>query len=194
MILFVLFATATPADASDSGPRPVVESFQAGLLQVMREAKTLGVKGRYDRLSPLIDDSFHLRTMVRIACGPYWKQADDSQQEALVTAFKRMSTSTLATLFDGYGGQEFRTVGERDAGHGTVLVDTQLVDPDGSTVSISYVSIHGRDRWWVVDVIVDDGISELKVRISEYRAVLKKGGPAALIDLLNAKADQLIRK
>jgi len=192
--LFLLIFTSTPwiAAADESGPRPVVESFQAGLLQVMREAETLGVKGRYDRLSPLIDQAFHQRTMIRIACGPYWKTASDGDKKALVTAFKRMSTSTLATLFDDYGNQTFKVINERDAGKGTVMVDTHLIDPEDDPIKISYVTKKGKKRWWIVDVIVDDGISELKVRISEYRAILKMGGTPALIDLLNDKANQLI--
>ncbi|HIJ42832.1 MAG: hypothetical protein QF511_02000 [Rhodospirillales bacterium] len=47
-------------------------------------------------------------------------------------------------------------------------------------------------RWFIVDVIADKGISELKVRQSEYRWLLKMDGNEGLIKALNDKADQLI--
>ena len=49
-----------------------------------------------------------------------------------------------------------------------------------------------KDEWRIVDVLVDKGISELAVKRSEYRGVLRYGGIDALIRTLNAKADQLL--
>ena len=43
-----------------------------------------------------------------------------------------------------------------------------------------------------IDVIVDNGISELKVRVSEYDSILKEGGAEALITTLEKKSKQLI--
>ena len=47
-------------------------------------------------------------------------------------------------------------------------------------------------RWWIIDVIVAGGISEVKVRKNEFSAVLKKGGLDELISVLNARADALL--
>ena len=41
-------------------------------------------------------------------------------------------------------------------------------------------------------MLLDAGISELAVRRSEYRRVLKTGGVDGLIETLNRKADQLL--
>ena len=130
--------------------------------------------------------------MVRIATRPYWKTATKSQRRDLVTAFKRMNISTLATLFNKYGGEVFEPNGRKQGPQGTVLVETKLRSPDGGVHDLSYVLKQFKDRWKIVDVIVDRGISELAVRRSEYRQVLKRGGVNGLIRLLNAKADELI--
>ena len=57
---------------------------------------------------------------------------------------------------------------------------------------ISYVTRKFEGQWQIIDVIVDGGISELKVRISEYRQTLNTGGIEALITLLTRKSKDLL--
>ena len=49
-----------------------------------------------------------------------------------------------------------------------------------------------KGRWRIVDVLLDGSISELAMRRSEYRRVLKKNGVDGLIQTLNSKAAQLV--
>lgn len=192
VLLLVFVAVSAPAGAQEALPRAIVERFQNELLEVMKAAETLGVRGRYQRLEPLIKETYHLPSMIRYATSSHWNAATRAQKGRLVGAFRRMSISTLATLFDGYSGQTFRTVGEKPGQQGTLLVRTELVDTDNSTVDISYTAKRSKDRWWIVDVVIDSGISELEVRKSEYRRVLQKNGVEGLIAVLNNKAAELI--
>ena len=83
--------------------------------------------------------------------------------------------------------------GTRTGPRNLTIVDTELKSPTrDKAVEISYVTQKREGDWRLIDVIVDGGISELRVRISEYRQILKKGGIEALIVLLNQKADQLL--
>ena len=190
-VLFVLVA-AIPAGAAEVEPRVLVERFQGNLLAVMKEAETLGVKGRYDRLVSSIEETFYLPLMIRIASGPYWKGANQTQRSRLISAFRRMSVSRVATLFNGYAGETFEAIGEKPGPQNTLLVKTRIVIPDKSSVNLTYVAKAIKERWRLIDVIVDDGISELSVRRSEYRRVLQKEGVDGLIATLNKKADELI--
>ncbi len=190
-VLFVLVA-AVPAGAAEVEPRVLVERFQGNLLAVMKEAETLGVKGRYDRLVSSIEETFYLPLMIRIASGPYWKGANQTQRSRLISAFRRMSVSRVATLFDGYAGETFEAIGEKPGPQNTLLVKTRIVIPDKPSVNLTYVAKAIKERWRLIDVIVDDGISELSVRRSEYRRVLQKEGVDGLIATLNKKADELI--
>ena len=190
-VLFVLVA-AVPAGAAEVEPRVLVERFQGNLLAVMKEAETLGVKGRYDRLLSSIEETFYLPLMIRIASGPYWKGANQTQRSRLISAFRRMSVSRVATLFDAYAGETFEAIGEKPGPQNTLLVETRIVIPDKSSVNLTYVAKAIKERWRLIDVIVDDGISELSVRRSEYRRVLQKEGVDGLIATLNKKADELI--
>ena len=107
------------------------------------------------------------------------------------TLHRLLESDATIRLFSGYSGQVFKTVGQTDGAGATVLVETHLTDPDGDYHSLAYVTKNDGQRWWIVDVIVDGGISELKVRISEYRLILKQSGVDGLIRALNAKADAL---
>ncbi len=190
-VLFFLVA-AVPAGAAEVEPRVLVERFQGNLLAVMKEAESLGVKGRYDRLVSSIEETFYLPLMIRIASGPYWKGANQTQRSRLISAFRRMSVSRVATLFDGYAGETFEAIGEKPGPQNTLLVETRIVIPDKPSVNLTYVAKTIKERWRLIDVIVDDGISELSVRRSEYRRVLKNEGVDGLIATLNKKADELI--
>ena len=59
-------------------------------------------------------------------------------------------------------------------------------------VSLTYVAKRIGNGWKLIDVIVDDGISELTVRKSEYRRVLASDGVEGLIAALESKAGELI--
>ncbi len=195
---FFLFAAllalvTPPAKAeTDGGPAGVVIAFHDTLLGVMKNAEALGVKGRYEKLARRIEQSFHLALMAQVSTGSHWRKATKAQTDKLVAAFSYLSISTYASQFDGYSGQSFETQGEKPGPQKTVLVKTQIIDPGSDPVDLTYVTREIKGRWRIIDVLLDTGISELAVRRSEYRRILKTGGIDGLIRTLNAKADQLL--
>ena len=190
-VLFVL-VLASSADAGDGDAAAVVARFHDGLLSVMKEADALGVTGRYRRLAPEIERAFHLRLMARVTSGSFWKKADAARRDGFAAAFTRLSVATYASRFDGYSGQGFETTGDRPGPRATHLVDTRILSPGESPVPLTYVLKRLEGRWGIVDVLLETGISELAVRRSEYRSVLKKDGVDGLIAVLDAKADELL--
>ena len=191
-LLFLLVFSTSSLAQDRSSPSAVVRNFQVGLLSIMKEADRLTVKERYERLAPLIEGTYQLSDMIRIASGSSWAQATADQKDRLRSAFKRMGVTTLATLFSGYSGESFEIVGERPSTQETVIIASHIVRPEKSPIVINYVTRRTGERWYVIDVILDKAISELKVRQSEYRAVLQKDGIEGLINVLNGKADQLV--
>lgn len=175
-----------------AGPSQIVTAFHGTLLDVMKNAKSLGIQGRYEKLNGRIEQTFHLGLMVRIASGSYWRKASQTEIEKLMAAFSRLSISTYASQFDGFSGQSFETLGEKPGPQKTTLVKSQIIDPTSGRVDITYVTRKIKGQWKVVDVLLDSGISELAVRRSEFRRILKTGGISGLIGVLNAKADQLL--
>lgn len=193
MALLMLFAVLVPGTAFAGSAEERVATFQSELLGVMKNAKGLGIEGRFKQLEPIVSDAFNLPLMAGLSAGEYWKTSNPDQRQRLVTSFSRMSVATLATLFGSYSGEEFQVKGTRTGPQELTIVDTELKSPTrDKAVEISYVTQKREGDWRLIDVIIDGGISELRVRISEYRQTLKEGGIEALITLLDRKADQLL--
>src|SRR6476469_2798580 len=60
------------SQATDDPAVAGVRSFYDALLDAMKHAKALGVSGRYEKLAPVVRDTFDLPAMTRITVGPPW--------------------------------------------------------------------------------------------------------------------------
>lgn len=196
--VFVLLLLALPAAGQGQAaptvgaPSAVIEAFHGALLSVMKQAGNLGVGGRYEQLSDPVTSSYDLAIMTRISSGGFWRRATDTEKADLIAAFSRISIGTYAARFDGYSGQSFVIQGEKAGPRGTTLVETRILSPGDAPVDITYVMKATDGEWRIVDVLLAGGISELAVRRSEYRSILKTRGVRGLITALNKMADSLV--
>ena len=191
LALAALLVSPSPAQAQQATASSVIETFHETLLSVMKEARSLGVKGRYERLELPVTEAFHFPLMIKVAAGRFWKRANPDQRHRLLAAFTRMSVGNYAVRFDGYSGQRFVTLGEHPGPRKLLLVETQIVSPGEDPVKLTYVMKNIENRWRIGDVLFEN-ISELAVRRSEYRRVLKQDGIDGLIAILEAKARTLV--
>lgn len=187
-------AAETAPTADEAAARAVVAGFNDALLDAMKNAKTLGVVGRYDKLAPQIKRRFNLRTMIAIATGTAWMKASAAERDKLADAFGKFSIATYAKQFDSFDGQSFQIVSATPGPRGLMIVNTQLNQPGESPVKLAYVMRKGNAGWQIIDVLVDNGISQLAVRRSEYHDVLNRKGVAGLIAELNSKTAKLLGK
>jgi phospholipid transport system substrate-binding protein len=186
---WLVFCTPTPAGAAP-GPTEVVRQFYGTLLDVMQHATTLGAKGRYQKLEPIVQRVFDVPFMARLSIGPLWAKLPADQKRRAAQAYARYITAIYATRFDDYAGEQFQVLGEQQIKHGT-LVKTHIVKSNGEPVSINYV-LHDNDTAWQIrDVYLSGSISELATRRSEFALILRSSGIDGLIASLNKKADDL---
>jgi phospholipid transport system substrate-binding protein len=189
LVAWLGFWSPVPA-AAMPGPTEVVRHFYDQLLDTMQHAGTLGAKGRYDKLEPILLSTFDIPFMARLSIGPLWYQVTPEQKRQAAAAYGRYLGAVYATQFDSYSGQRFEILGEQQIKHGT-LVRTQIIKANGEPVSINYV-LHDNDTAWQVrDVYLSGSISELATRRSEFSAILRSSGIDGLIASLNKKADDL---
>ncbi len=191
LLLCVAVLGAGAARAAEPTPTEVVERLNAALIEVMREAEALGFKGRYERLAPVLSAAFDFPLMARISVGKHWRAWDEVLRARFVAAFGNSSIATYAARFDGFGGERFEILGEAPGRRKTVLVRNHLVRSDGDAVAIDYLLKATGGHWRVVDVYLDGKYSELALKRSEYGAVIKNHGVAALIQSLDEKAADL---
>ena len=79
----------------------------------------------------------------------------------------------------------------REGPQKTMLVDTVLKNPSDTDVAFTYVCREIKGAWRIIDVLLGTGISELAVRRSEYRQILRADGIDGLISILKGKARDL---
>lgn len=179
-----------PAQAQ-SAASEVVERFHAALIGVMRDARRLGVRGRFDRLAPIMAQSFDLAAMARIAVGPPWTGFPPADQASLTEAFIRWSIATYAARFDGYAGESFTTMATQTQPNGDALVRTTLNRTGGQEpVVLSYLLRGNPPR--IVDIYLTGTISELASRRAEFTALIREGGAARVIQELQGRATRLL--
>jgi phospholipid transport system substrate-binding protein len=185
-LLSVASARANPLDGTAS---QTVQAFHAELLDVMKNAAALGVRGRYQKLEPVVQRTFDLPFMTKLSIGTAWGRLTPEQKQAATKAFGRYVTATYANRFDGYSGEQWPVLGESKIKHG-VLVRTQIVRQGAEPVAINYHMHY--DPWQIRDIYLSGTISELATRRSEFAAILRTQGVDGLIATLNKKADALV--
>ena len=192
----LLCAPALPAwaeiEAADAAVTRI-RAFYDALLTVMKQGDKLGIRGRYDKLAPTVRSTFDLAAMTRIAVGPEWNSIPPEQQVALIENFTQMTIATYANRFDSYSGERFEVDATAEPRNNGRIVHTKLFPSTGEPVTLNYLMRGSGDSWSVVDVYLTGTISELATRRSEFGAILKSGGPNALIESLRQQTEKLMR-
>jgi phospholipid transport system substrate-binding protein len=183
-----------PAASAAMDAKATIDAFDATLLDVMKNAEKLGYKGRYDKLAPVITQTYDLPLMARISVGPQWAGLNPEDQAKITEAFKALSIATFASRFDGYGGETFKITGESPTTGGDNVVDTKLMRPNDDPVDLNYRLRKTGDDWKVIDVFLSGTISQLANYRSEFSSTLRDKGAAGLVQLINDKVAALAPK
>ena len=191
----LLCAPALPTRAETEATDAAVTRirvFYDALLSVMKQGDKLAIRGRYDKLAPTVRSTFDLAAMTRIAVGPEWNSIPPEQQAALIENFTQMTIATYANRFDSYSGERFEVDATAEPRNSGRIVHTKLFPSTGEPVTLNYLMRGSGDAWSVVDVYLTGTISELATRRSEFGAILKSGGPNALIESLRQQTEKLM--
>ena len=184
-------ASPPPAIAAPTDPAAVrIESFDRSLIETLKQGPALGPKGRYRKLAPVVEDSFDLPAMTRIAVGPAWTAMSAADQQALVKAFSRLSVASYAHNFSAFSGEKFQ-IDRVDTRGPDKVVQTRLIPGHGAPVSLNYRMRLSGGAWKIIDVYYG-AISQLTTRRSDFAAPLASGGAKGLLAHLNALADKLL--
>ena len=170
-----------------------IDAFDAALLQVMKNAHPLGFQGRFRQLTPVVERTFDIATMVRFAVGPSWTTMTPAQQESLTDAFRRLTIASYAHNFNGYSGERFSIDPNVLTRGPDKVVTTHLATPGETAATLAYRMRQSGGGWKVIDVFYNGSISQLTTRRSDFAATLASGGAPALISHLNALVDKQMK-
>jgi phospholipid transport system substrate-binding protein len=147
----VAMAVPAGAEAADPAVAPV-QALDDGLIAIMKAGKAAGVKGRASRIAPVIDRTFDLPLMTRLAVGSAWNGIAPADQKALVAAFRRLTIAQYADNFDGGSGHSLSIDPNVQARGSVRLVRTTLKSPGEAPVAIAYRLRQDGGAWKIIDV------------------------------------------
>jgi phospholipid transport system substrate-binding protein len=193
-LLFGGVLAGSPAMAQGTAPDPAVQQVQTFydvLLDSMKHAKELGIKGRYDKLRPVIEQTFDLPDMVRLAVGPAWNTSSAADQQALLAAFERYTVVSYANNFDGYDGEKFVVDPTTTVRAADRVVQSKLITKS-QTVPFNYRMRQVGGSWRIIDIYLNGYVSQVAIQRSDFGATLATGGAPALVKKITALTDKLM--
>ena len=190
--LLLPLSAATAVSAPDA--KTTIQTLDDALLDTMKNADKLGYQGRYDKLAPVLTQSFNMPLMARIAVGPHRASLTPDQQSKVIDAFTRLSIATYAARFDGYDGEQFQILSDTPITGGDEVVNTKMIRPHDEAVDLNYRLRPDNGAWKVIDVFLSGTISQLANYRSEFAATLRSQGPDALVATIEQKVKDLAPK
>jgi phospholipid transport system substrate-binding protein len=180
------FPVSALAQATD--PKALVQAFYDALLETMQQGEALGFEGRYQKLEPVIHETFDVPTMAKIAIGAEWTNFTADQKDMMLKVFDRYMVTTYASRFKSYKGQQF-IVGEvKSPAENRKLVETRLIRSNGEPISLSYLFRPAADgSWKIIDVYLSGAISEMARMRSDFSSTVIGGGAEGLTKALEGK-------
>src|SRR5258707_3400610 len=167
-----------------------VQALYSTLLSTMQSGPSLGARGRYARIAPVVRQVFDIPFMTCLALGPEWASLNPTQQQQVTQAFESYVAAIYAERFDKYSGERLQVTGEKASAGGTIIT-SQIVKSNGEPVNVNYLVRQNGGSWQIADVYLDGTISELATRRSEFASILRTQGFNGLIAMLNNKAATL---
>jgi phospholipid transport system substrate-binding protein len=194
LLIAVLLAPLTDsAQAAASDPAAIqVQTLTDALLKSMRAGSAQSMAERYRSLEPVIEQTFALPLVTRLAVGPDWANFSPDQQKAVIAAFTRFTVANYAHNFHDFDGQKFE-IDDNVSTRGTDKIVHTRVIPRNDTPATLLYRMHEVDGTWRIIDVYSNGVSELALRRSDFAAALASGGAPVLIDHLN-KASEILMK
>jgi phospholipid transport system substrate-binding protein len=181
-----------PATADTDPAAQAVQSFYDTLVDTMKHGKELGIKGRYEKLKPAVEQAYDIADMTKFVVGPSWSTISAEDQKALQAAWERMTIASYAKNFDDYGGEKF-TVDPTTTTVGADKRVTSKLATGNQTIPFNYRMRQVGGSWKILDVYLNGSISELATRRSDFGATVSSGGAPALIKKINDLSDGLMK-
>ncbi|MGI9212210.1 MAG: HpnM family protein [Methylococcaceae bacterium] len=185
VFLILISAGALAADTFMDA-RKTVDKLNASLIEVMKDAKKLGYQGRYQKLEPVVRESFEFEAVSVLALGTHWKNLDKPQKTAFIDKLTELSVATYAAQFNAYAGEGFKFESEQDLKNGRVLLRYFLNAPNEKPIKFEYQVHEFNGHWQIINIIVD-GISDVALRKAQYTSLIDREGFDSLLKKLAQK-------
>ncbi len=176
---FVPFVAQAQRGAMDE-----IELVAASALDVLRGDGTRAAKR--EEIVRIADEHFAFATIAKLSLGRGWRDFSTEQRDEYVQLFRIFLAQRYGTQLDRFSGEDVAVLSERPEPRGDATVRTELIRPTGDRVRVDYRLRQYDGNWRIIDVTIE-GVSLVGSFRSQFREVLKDGGPQALLQQLREK-------
>jgi phospholipid transport system substrate-binding protein len=126
--------------------------------------------------------------MARLVLARDWKRLDGAKRDEFVDQFTTYLANDYGNRIDRYQKTDVKVkvVGEQPKPRGDVDVRTRIVGGENDGAIVDYRMRKGDDGWRIIDVVIE-GISLVANFRDQFREVIARGGPEALLKKLKEK-------
>ena len=155
IIALVFFITLTPGRANEVKlAEAFIENLGSNIIQVVDEEITVSEKQR--KLLQLFQNNANTMTIARAALGSKWRTLNAETRLDFENAFTDYLVKKYGKQFDEFRGASLVLERSVDAGKRGVLVNTRLIMPGTSPVSIKWQVWQKTDSFKLIDIIIED--------------------------------------
>ena len=147
--------------------------------------KSQGGSAMANQLQPILERSVCFASMTRRAVGPGWKQFTPAQQAEATKLFTKLIIRTYSDKFTPGEQPQIKYLKASAPGAGKAEIPTSIVYK-GSRYTVTY-RLEDRGQWLITDILAE-GVSFVANYRAQFDALVKKGGPLAVLDSLKQSA------
>ncbi len=190
LLLPLAFACLVPAISRADGASEARSALALAIDEVAAALRERPAQGDLvNLLDTLVDKHFAFATTTRLAVGPAWRDFASEQQTRAIYLFSRIVIRTYADRIGGDTGPQVTYGQAVELRAGRVEIPTTAIT-GGQTYSVAYrlelEKASSPARWRIYDVVAE-GVSLIANYRSQFDPIVKKSGPAGLLDTLEAK-------
>jgi phospholipid transport system substrate-binding protein len=183
----VLAGAPLPAEEAPAGSdaQRVIEQTVNVVLGILRDDAKSEAQRR-EELEAIAQQRFDFRTMSRLVLARNWKVLSKEERSEFVDEFQEYLANDYGSRIERYEQEEVAVLGEQPEPRGDVTVKTRIVGGENDGALVDYRMRKREDEWKIIDVVVE-GISLVANFRDQFRDVMGREGPSALLGKLREK-------
>jgi len=184
LITTVAVFLAVPTHAES--PRERVTTMLTAVTAVLQDPTAEGKVQRDQRVREAIFAGFHFDAMAELSLGPHWQALTPAQREEFVGVFGNFFERSYNRLVLRFFGERTTRYVDESATGDVGIVDTVVESKKDERLPVRYRLVYRRDRWGVVDVVLD-GISLTENYRTQFDSVIRRSSYQVLVQRMKAK-------
>jgi len=171
-----------------------MDTVQDGVNKVLSVAGDPALRGeaakkiKEEKIRAIIGEFFDFTVLSRLTLGKNWKKFNPDQQKEFVGLYRALLENVYLGRILEYSEEKVVFAKETMLSKKKAEVQSKII-AKSVEIPISYRMVLRSGEWKVYDVIIE-GISMVKNYRSQFRQLLAKGSPDALLETLREKVNK----